>query len=244
MGAGAQEFVGDCRAARSPHFVATFTKFHCTRCLRLSGRATVLRWPNARAAKRRARKGRGRARRVKKRAPHAPIGRRRIRAERDIRCRRPPNALLELGLRYRADGTSFVDLIRAQQWSNLAAIRGNDEAKRYRWKSHARCRNARLRRPSVGRGSGSTGTDSCRPLARGAALAAKIFSSERRATTYTPRSFWWHCRSRGLQTGPDPLSLRWLFAGFRWPFRHIEHGLWLALGRRFGTCRGRLAGCS
>jgi hypothetical protein len=47
-------------------------------------------------------------------------------------CRRPSDALLELGLRWRAGRDDvLVDHIRALKCFNLAPLRGNDEAKRY-----------------------------------------------------------------------------------------------------------------
>jgi uncharacterized protein len=44
-----------------------------------------------------------------------------------------PDALLELGLLYCAGRDDVaIDLVSARQWFNLAAIRGNAEAKHYR----------------------------------------------------------------------------------------------------------------
>ncbi len=43
-----------------------------------------------------------------------------------------PDALFELGLMYCAGRDVELDLVRAHKWFNLAAMRGNDEAKRYR----------------------------------------------------------------------------------------------------------------
>jgi hypothetical protein len=43
-----------------------------------------------------------------------------------------PDALFELGLMYCSGREVDVDLIQAHKWFNLAAIRGNEEAKRYR----------------------------------------------------------------------------------------------------------------
>ncbi|MGE0628458.1 MAG: sel1 repeat family protein [Hyphomicrobiaceae bacterium] len=43
-----------------------------------------------------------------------------------------PDALFELGLMYCSGRGCDVDLISAHKWFNLAALRGNDEAKRYR----------------------------------------------------------------------------------------------------------------
>lgn len=43
-----------------------------------------------------------------------------------------PDALFELGLMYCSGREVDVDLIQAHKWFNLAAMRGNEEAKRYR----------------------------------------------------------------------------------------------------------------
>ena len=43
-----------------------------------------------------------------------------------------PDALFELGLIYCSGRDVNVDLVEAHKWFNLAAIRGNDEAKHYR----------------------------------------------------------------------------------------------------------------
>lgn len=43
-----------------------------------------------------------------------------------------PDALFELGLMYCAGREVEVDYVAAHKWFNLAALRGNDEAKRYR----------------------------------------------------------------------------------------------------------------
>ncbi len=43
-----------------------------------------------------------------------------------------PDALFELGLSYSTGRDGTIDLIQAHKWFNIAAIRGNDEAKRYR----------------------------------------------------------------------------------------------------------------
>jgi hypothetical protein len=43
-----------------------------------------------------------------------------------------PDALFELGLMYGAGRDVEIDLVSAHKWFNLAAMRGNDEAKRYR----------------------------------------------------------------------------------------------------------------
>lgn len=43
-----------------------------------------------------------------------------------------PDALFELGLSYCSGRDGTIDLIQAHKWFNLAAMRGNDEAKRYR----------------------------------------------------------------------------------------------------------------
>lgn len=42
------------------------------------------------------------------------------------------DALFELGLIWCSGRNGAVDLIEAHKWFNLAAMRGNDEAKRYR----------------------------------------------------------------------------------------------------------------
>jgi uncharacterized protein len=43
-----------------------------------------------------------------------------------------PDALFELGLMYCAGREVGVDFVSAHKWFNLAALRGNVEAKRYR----------------------------------------------------------------------------------------------------------------
>jgi hypothetical protein len=43
-----------------------------------------------------------------------------------------PDALFELGLMYCTGRDVEVDLVAAHKWFNLAAMRGNAEAKRYR----------------------------------------------------------------------------------------------------------------
>ena len=43
-----------------------------------------------------------------------------------------PDALFELGLMYCSGRDVALDLVQAHKWFNLAAMRGNDEAKRYR----------------------------------------------------------------------------------------------------------------
>ena len=43
-----------------------------------------------------------------------------------------PDALFELGLIYCSGREGKVDLVEAHKWFNLAAARGNEEAKRYR----------------------------------------------------------------------------------------------------------------
>ena len=43
-----------------------------------------------------------------------------------------PDALFELGLMYCAGRDVRLDLIEAHKWFNLAALRGNADAKRYR----------------------------------------------------------------------------------------------------------------
>jgi uncharacterized protein len=43
-----------------------------------------------------------------------------------------PDALFELGLMYCAGRDVELDLVSAHKWFNLAAMRGNEDAKRYR----------------------------------------------------------------------------------------------------------------
>jgi hypothetical protein len=43
-----------------------------------------------------------------------------------------PDALFELGLMYCTGREVGLDLIEAHKWFNLAALRGNEEARRYR----------------------------------------------------------------------------------------------------------------
>jgi uncharacterized protein len=43
-----------------------------------------------------------------------------------------PDALFELGLMYCAGRDVDLDLVSAHKWFNLAAMRGNQDAKRYR----------------------------------------------------------------------------------------------------------------
>ena len=43
-----------------------------------------------------------------------------------------PDALFELGLNYCVGRDVDIDLIEAHKWFNLAALRGNEEAKQYR----------------------------------------------------------------------------------------------------------------
>lgn len=43
-----------------------------------------------------------------------------------------PDALFELGLMYCAGRDVPLDLVQAHKWFNLAAVRGNTDAKRYR----------------------------------------------------------------------------------------------------------------
>jgi uncharacterized protein len=43
-----------------------------------------------------------------------------------------PDALFELGLMCCSGRDAELDLVSAHKWFNLAALRGNDEAKRYR----------------------------------------------------------------------------------------------------------------
>jgi TPR repeat protein len=42
------------------------------------------------------------------------------------------DALFELGLSYCTGRDGTIDLVEAHKWFNIAATRGNDEAKRYR----------------------------------------------------------------------------------------------------------------
>lgn len=43
-----------------------------------------------------------------------------------------PDALYELGLMYCTGRDVELDLVEAHKWFNLAALRGNEDAKRYR----------------------------------------------------------------------------------------------------------------
>lgn len=43
-----------------------------------------------------------------------------------------PDALFELGLMYSSGRDVEINLVEAHKWFNLAAIRGNEDAKRYR----------------------------------------------------------------------------------------------------------------
>lgn len=43
-----------------------------------------------------------------------------------------PDALFQLGLMYCSGREVAVDLVSAHKWFNLAAMRGNEDAKRYR----------------------------------------------------------------------------------------------------------------
>lgn len=43
-----------------------------------------------------------------------------------------PDALFELGLSYCTGRDGAVDLVQAHKWFNISAMRGNEEAKRYR----------------------------------------------------------------------------------------------------------------
>jgi uncharacterized protein len=43
-----------------------------------------------------------------------------------------PDALFELGLMHCAGRDGSLDLVNAHKWFNLAAMRGNEDAKRYR----------------------------------------------------------------------------------------------------------------
>ncbi|MBC7831672.1 MAG: sel1 repeat family protein [Hyphomicrobium sp.] len=44
-----------------------------------------------------------------------------------------PDALFQLGLMYCVGRDVDIDLVEAHKWFNLAAMRGNDDAKRYRF---------------------------------------------------------------------------------------------------------------
>jgi len=44
-----------------------------------------------------------------------------------------PDALFQLGLMYCVGRDVELDLVEAHKWFNLAAMRGNDDAKRYRF---------------------------------------------------------------------------------------------------------------
>lgn len=52
-------------------------------------------------------------------------------AERSAEAGRP-DALFELGVMYSAGRDVDVDLIEAHKWFNLAAVRGNEDARHYR----------------------------------------------------------------------------------------------------------------
>jgi TPR repeat protein len=43
-----------------------------------------------------------------------------------------PDALFELGLMYCTGREVMLDLVQAHKWFNLAALRGNEDARRYR----------------------------------------------------------------------------------------------------------------
>jgi len=43
-----------------------------------------------------------------------------------------PDALFELGLMYCSGRGVALDLVEAHKWFNLAAVRGNEDARRYR----------------------------------------------------------------------------------------------------------------
>ena len=43
-----------------------------------------------------------------------------------------PDALFQLGLRYCVGRDVDIDIVEAHNWFNLAAMRGNDDAKQYR----------------------------------------------------------------------------------------------------------------
>ena len=43
-----------------------------------------------------------------------------------------PDALFELGMTHSVGREGAIDLVAAHKWFNLSALRGNEEAKRYR----------------------------------------------------------------------------------------------------------------
>jgi TPR repeat protein len=43
-----------------------------------------------------------------------------------------PDAFFELGLSYCTGRDGVLDLVQAHKWFNIAALKGNDDAKRYR----------------------------------------------------------------------------------------------------------------
>ncbi len=55
-----------------------------------------------------------------------------------------PDALFELGLMYASGRDVDRDFIIAHKWLNLAALRGNDEAKRYRLELSAEMSKAEI----------------------------------------------------------------------------------------------------
>jgi uncharacterized protein len=57
-----------------------------------------------------------------------------------------PDALFELGLMYCAGREVGVDFVTAHKWFNLAALRGNAEAKRYRAEISAEMTRAQISR--------------------------------------------------------------------------------------------------
>ena len=69
------------------------------------------------------------------------------------------DALFELGLMYCVGRDVEVDLVQAHKWFNLAALRGNEDAKRYRFEIPGRCRRPISRAPSGSRASGSPRTE-------------------------------------------------------------------------------------
>ncbi len=56
------------------------------------------------------------------------------------------DALFELGLMYCAGREVAVDFVAAHKWFNLAALRGNDDARRYRTELSAEMSRAEVAR--------------------------------------------------------------------------------------------------
>ena len=55
-----------------------------------------------------------------------------------------PDALFELGLMYCAGRDVSLDMVQAHKWFNLAAVRGNEDAKRYRQEISAEMSKAQV----------------------------------------------------------------------------------------------------